>query len=535
MPGKPKYADLFSDDDDDNNKMEEEDFDYDNIVVDPIKTSTVNKFGSGFLIVPDQIPSTNYITDELYLNRQRTKQMAIRSDFVHLKDQQLQINLGSGAQDYVQYKHVDKLGKGAFSTCTKVVDTKTGEFFALKIYKIKEQERSERFNFGGESNIDKIKTECRFWSQFVNDHIPRLYEWYENEYDKSVIARSELGDIGGAGVWDPVTKTFTLDIGVYDLFQEKIIAEDKVLRNIICMSQHINMNKDNSKENRQVIAIKDAKNALAPYIEKKIQTQKYSDLMMMEGGDDLFNDFDDDLFAGLDDQDYEGYGMEDLDDLRMINRNSSILVRNMTTTQNDLMLKTASLNKNIFFHQELKSMPMAEQRQFVVGRIFFDICIGLYYMHLWKVAHQDIKFDNFVISSKNNGKAMIIDFNSVKQFSDEHEKFYEMRGTEEFSAPECRVTGQYYPEKYDMFSLGCTLYTLYYGKLCCDSTFDFIKGRIYFLEDTPIPILTLMKGLLQVDPYQRWTWDKVWPCLQFEMLHKKIEVQVDKPIATNQN
>lgn len=211
--------------------------------------------------------------------------------------------------------------------------------------------------------------------------------------------------------------------------------------------------------------------------------------------------------------DFAGYGMDDLADLRLINRNSSILVRNVTTTLNDLLSKAKNLNKNIIFHQELLNMPKPEQRQYVIGRIFFDICIGLYYMHLWKVAHLDIKFDNFVISSKNNGKAMLIDFNSVKQFKDENERFDELRGTELFSAPEYRITGSYFPEKYDMFSLGCTLYTLYYGKLSCDEDFNFLKDKIYFLEDTPVPILTLMKGLLQFDPYTRWTWEKVWECL----------------------
>lgn len=209
--------------------------------------------------------------------------MTIRNDFVHLKDKQLTINLSSEL-NIVQYEHVSALGKGSFSINTKVRDVQSGEFFALKIYNIKELARIDKYNFSGETSIDKIRTECRYWSQFVNDHIPRLYEWYEREKDQTVIARSELGDIGGAGEWDEENKTYTISQKVYNLFLEKIINEDKVLRKVIPAETII---KDKSKENRVTLDIKQAKKFdVGPILEKKASTIKYKDLLELDNADD---------------------------------------------------------------------------------------------------------------------------------------------------------------------------------------------------------------------------------------------------------
>merc|ERR1712087_913762 len=102
-------------------------------------------------------------------------------------------------------------------------------------------------------------------------------------------------------------------------------------------------------------------------------------------------------------------------------------------------------HRDIQFHKELHGMPPLHQKMFVVGRIFFDICMGLYYMHIWKVAHLDIKFDNFVISSKENGTAMLIDFNNAKLIENPDEKIYVFQGAEAFNAPEYKEIGRATP------------------------------------------------------------------------------------------
>jgi len=146
---------------------------------------------------------------------------------------------------------------------------------------------------------------------------------------------------------------------------------------------------------------------------------------------------------------------------------------------------------------------------------------------MWDIAHLDVKFDNFVISSKNNGKAMLIDFNSAVQYTSS-EKRDDRRGTEAFFPPELRVNNEYQCEEHDLFSLGCTLYTLYYGTLCCDEDFDFTEDTISYEKDTPVEIKELMKGLLEYDCKQRWTWVDVWNCKLFDIFHKGIEVKGDK-------
>ena len=126
-----------------------------------------------------------------------------------------------------------------------------------------------------------------------------------------------------------------------------------------------------------------------------------------------------------------------------------------------------------------------EQKQWVIGRMFFDICNGLYYLHAWNVAHFDIKPNNIVISTKNGGKAMIIDFNTVEQY-DNTSCFnsVDVMGTEIFSPPEARFTPDCKAEQYDMWSLGATLYNLYYGKMAADENFK-ENSKIKFPEASP--------------------------------------------------
>ena len=471
----------------------------------------------------EQKPKAIDHTDDIFLNQIRTNIMIHSKDEITKTLTGWRIKNGEGKVDFEEYDVVSDLGEGAFSSNKKVYNKRLDKYFAMKIYKVKEQKKKDENQFDEETYMDKVSNECRVWEKLVNKHIPRLHEWNENDKDEIVIARSELADIGQAGNFDEQTGTYTIRKQVYDLFLEKVIIEDKILRKVDVPDQFMEENK--AKKNHEVIDRKKAQEVLQPHIQKRIDDHKKlieQQKENEEGEEDPVEDLEDEEQF----QDFD-YGNYDEDDIETLNVITDVLKRpnNMTKNQKEILEKQ---NMNIEFYKELRDMSEPDQRQFVVGRMFFDICIGLYYMHLWKVAHQDIKLDNFVISSKDNGTAMLIDFNSTRQIEDETVKLHEVVGTKMFYAPEFSVVGRFQPFKYDMFSLGAVLYSLYYGKLCsADKNYE--HDNIVFPNDTPYPILELMQGQLELYPSDRWDWDKVWDCLQFKILHKKVEIKVEKP------
>ena len=521
MVRKSKHI-IFSSDEDDSNPN------------DPEKGDTPGDLG--------QKPNVGIHADSLVLNQKRTNVMIRKYKGVTQLPSGLRIKTGEGKEEYEQYDYKEFLGEGTFSINQGAYNTTLDKFFALKIYKVKEQMKADMWLAEDEKNINKIYNECRIWEKLVNKHIPRLYEWDENDKDDIVVARSELADIGQAGVFDEETDTYNIYKHVYDLFLEKIIKEDKILRKVDVPDQFMEENK--AKKNHEVIDRKKAQEVLQPHIQKRIddhkklieQQKKNEEEDPVEDLEDE-EDFDngkplikkrieDHYLEDLEDkeqfQDFDYGNYDGLGDLKLVNTDVLKRPNNMTKNQKEILEKQ---NMNIEFYKELRDMSEPDQRQFVVGRMFFDICIGLYYMHLWKVAHQDIKLDNFVISSKDNGTAMLIDFNSTRQIEDETVKLHEVVGTKMFYAPEFSVVGRFQPFKYDMFSLGAVLYSLYYGKLCsADKNYE--HDNIVFPNDTPYPILELMQGQLELYPSDRWDWDKVWDCLQFKMLHKKVEIGV---------
>ena len=62
--------------------------------------------------------------------------------------------------------------------------------FVFKIYK-KDIVKQKKGYFEAEEDrpIEKIRRECKFWSNMVNDHLPRLYSWLER--DNNIIAIGE--------------------------------------------------------------------------------------------------------------------------------------------------------------------------------------------------------------------------------------------------------------------------------------------------------------------------------------------------------
>ncbi len=94
--------------------------------------------------------------------------------------------------------------------------------------------------------------------------------------------------------------------------------------------------------------------------------------------------------------------------------------------------------------------------------IFYQICLGVRYMHSNGVVHRDIKLDNILIDEKEHCK--LCDF-GVSRFIQKDEKIYEKCGTPAYLAPEIIKENGYSGFKVDIWSLGVLLFCLVTGKM----------------------------------------------------------------------
>jgi serine/threonine protein kinase len=108
--------------------------------------------------------------------------------------------------------------------------------------------------------------------------------------------------------------------------------------------------------------------------------------------------------------------------------------------------------------------------------VFHDLIQGLEYLHGLRIAHRDLKVQNFVLcsdtsdSSKFPVTAKWIDFNSAKKMKAEGNMCYDTEGTLNFCAPEeiFGVNDGYDVFKADLWSLGNVFYAILFGKLAFD-------------------------------------------------------------------
>lgn len=82
------------------------------------------------------------------------------------------------------------------------------------------------------------------------------------------------------------------------------------------------------------------------------------------------------------------------------------------------------------------------------------------YLHAQKIAHRDLKLQNFVYEHKDNDQVKLIDFGLAKR-CDNDKSMSTLCGTQQFMAPE--VYRRSYTEKADVWSLGITTYMLLCG------------------------------------------------------------------------
>ncbi|GBP32851.1 NUAK family SNF1-like kinase 1, partial [Eumeta japonica] len=138
-------------------------------------------------------------------------------------------------------------------------------------------------------------------------------------------------------------------------------------------------------------------------------------------------------------------------------------------------------------------------------RIFRQIATAVYYCHIHKICHRDLKLENVLLD--DTGSAKIADFGLSNVFK-ETSLLSTFCGSPLYASPEIVKGTPYIGPEVDCWSLGVLLYTLVYGAMPFDgSNFKRLVRQIsngdYYEPKNPSSASPLIRDMLTVDPLKR--------------------------------
>ena len=143
---------------------------------------------------------------------------------------------------------------------------------------------------------------------------------------------------------------------------------------------------------------------------------------------------------------------------------------------------------------------------------FRDLILGIEYLHAQGVVHRDIKPDNCLLTADDELK--IVDFGVSEMFEKQSEmKTAKSAGSPAFLPPELCVSkhGDISGKAVDIWSMGVTLYCLYFGKIPFEKSgvldlYESIKNdELEMGEDCEEDFKDLMHRILEKNPDKRIT------------------------------
>ncbi|KAL4708428.1 hypothetical protein ACJJTC_019664 [Scirpophaga incertulas] len=138
-------------------------------------------------------------------------------------------------------------------------------------------------------------------------------------------------------------------------------------------------------------------------------------------------------------------------------------------------------------------------------RLFRQIATAVYYCHIHKICHRDLKLENVLLDQ--TGSAKIADFGLSNVFK-ETSLLSTFCGSPLYASPEIVKGTPYIGPEVDCWSLGVLLYTLVYGAMPFDgSNFKRLVRQIsngdYYEPKSPSTASPLIRDMLTVDPVKR--------------------------------
>lgn len=160
------------------------------------------------------------------------------------------------------------------------------------------------------------------------------------------------------------------------------------------------------------------------------------------------------------------------------------------------------------YFQRLREQHLLTKEEQVID-YFCQILQGFEEMSRLNIIHYDIKPQNILVSGKT---LKIADFGLSRQFFEENETLYENHvGTECTKAPQIKFK-ESYTSKCDIYSLGVTLYWMFYGKYPFEdnASRNEIKAGPQFDSDAAMKLSPetkyLLKQMLAFSEDDRITW-----------------------------
>nr|CCC95049.1 unnamed protein product [Trypanosoma congolense IL3000] len=145
----------------------------------------------------------------------------------------------------------------------------------------------------------------------------------------------------------------------------------------------------------------------------------------------------------------------------------------------------------------------------VVQRIAKQLLQALHYLHSNRIMHRDMKPQNILIGQ--NGSVKLADFGFARTMSYNTMVLTSIKGTPLYMAPEL-VQEQPYNHSADLWSLGCILYELLYGKPPFYTNHlyklinQIVNDPVKFEEPISPDFKSLLKGLLTKSFSERLNW-----------------------------
>jgi serine/threonine protein kinase len=156
-----------------------------------------------------------------------------------------------------------------------------------------------------------------------------------------------------------------------------------------------------------------------------------------------------------------------------------------------------------------------------------QILQGLYSLHEHNVMHRDLKPDNVLMKGD---VIWLCDFGLSRQFANDYGVATGYMVTRWYRAPEI-WRKEKYTTKVDIWSLGCILHKLVYGKVPGKTLKDLEKRIPTLKNETDIDIL--IKGLLTMDPDERWDAKRALAFLGMKPVITIIAKPTNKTFVTN--
>ncbi|ORC86183.1 protein kinase [Trypanosoma theileri] len=145
----------------------------------------------------------------------------------------------------------------------------------------------------------------------------------------------------------------------------------------------------------------------------------------------------------------------------------------------------------------------------VVQRIAKQLVQALHYLHSNRIMHRDMKPQNILIGQ--NGSVKLADFGFARSMSYNTMVLTSIKGTPLYMAPEL-VQEQPYNHSADLWSLGCILYELFYGKPPFYTNHlyklinQIVNDPVKFEEPISPDFKSLLRGLLTKSFSARLNW-----------------------------